>query len=94
MNNQTALREKIYKIVSCQDDEIASQEPYQKAFAEMWNKETDQLMALIDTAVQKAVPKKLKRMSIEREYEDYMDGFNDSLDEFQSNWEKVKKGNL
>lgn len=86
MNNKTTLREEL--------ERIKTKCPTCPMPHNLSSMDIDRIMALIDTAVQKAVPKKLKRMSIEREYEDYMDGFNDSLDEFQSNWEKVKKGNL
>lgn len=58
---QKVLREQIYKIVSGQDDEVVSQEQYQKAFAEMWNKDTDRIMALIEPAIRQAKEEERKQ---------------------------------
>lgn len=108
MNNQTALEEQLKKFIigvyltgydqgyheSGDDKEL-------KAFETFWdsmNRSTwkDQLMALIDTAVQKAVPEKMKHCYLNGEQRkdicNSCQAFNDLVDLFQSNWEKVKKG--
>lgn len=41
------LRAKIFIIVSAKDDPIVSQQPYVKAFDDLWQKETDKIMDLI-----------------------------------------------
>lgn len=108
MNNQTALREQLEKVVAKAinhgygDCVNGITEPTEACKLEA-NTHIDELMALIDTAVQQAVPEKMEH-GWGCAYESSNDlrcyctcganEANDILDLFQSNWEKVKKGEI